>query len=1147
MNTWKTRAASLLLALCLLAGTALAAAPGAEAVIVISSAGQLEAFAKRCSLDAWSRGKTVRLTADLDLEGRDFAPIPTFGGTFLGEGHTIANLRIGAAGSNMGLFRYLQEGAVVQDLNVAGSVRPSGSAANVGGIVGSNAGAVRNCSFRGTVEGSSAVGGIAGLNRETGEIARSVTTGAVAGEEFTGGTAGRNLGALLRCENGASVNTATPDENTAVDVDSLTLSLEEAPGEGDADGGFLKSHSDTGGIAGYSGGVVYGCLNTGTVGYPHVGYNVGGVAGRQSGHLEGCANRGEVYGRKDVGGIVGQAEPDIALSAESGALERLRRELDALEALIDRALDRSEENGEAVSARLSGMGLTTDEARRHTEDLLDSLAGFTDENVSAVNGLSASVTRALGEAAPALEELSEVSGLAERLAGRLEEALDALGEAADGGADAASGAGAAAGMFRRAGEALTAAIRDFRSAAGALESAVVVHDQAAADAALADLSRSLEEFGSALEQASQAAEALHKALEAFPDLSGAGEIVKEQLAPALAGMGGALKQAGGALLAISVNTGLDWAQVRAALKESGTGFQKLESASERLNEAVAALRNTLEDLGGLSGRLGSAVRQLGDAAALAAPVGRGLERAFGILGSAADRLAEDGPTRLSPLGGEARDAGQGLFDSLADLSRELKDMHETVSGAGDQLAADLRAVSRQFSAVFDVLLDVLSDAREGGGTSRDLVEDASDENIAATRLGKVENCRNEAAVDGDRNVGGVLGAMSIEYGLDPEGDLELSLGGTYETRAVLQNCVNRGAITAKKDCAGGLAGRMDLGTALGCQNYGPVSSAGGSYVGGIAGYADGVVRDSFAKCALSGVNDIGGAAGWADRLVNCYAIATVLEGTERVGAVAGSGELENMEGNFFVDVGVAGVDGVSYAGRAESISFEELRALPGIPAEFAAFTLTLKAGEKVIKEIPFAYGQDLSKIQLPPVPEREGAYGSWPDFDVSGRNSDITLEAVYTPWVTLVASSEQEGRLPLALAEGQFTEDAVLHVRPASGTDGTWWEVALTGTDLGREDPVTLRLLNRTGGAAEVRELRDGGSQAARVDAGVNGSYLIVTMTGTSGTFQVVPARGIGPLRLALPAAALLVLLALLRMKKRKTGRPAGEEAAGKA
>lgn len=1146
MNTLKRRAASLLLALCLLAGAALPMARGAEDEITISSAEELLDFAGRCALDAWSRGKTVRLTADLDLGGAEFTPIPTFGGTFLGEGHKITNLHITAAGSNMGLFRYLQEGAEIRDLNVTGSVRPSGSAANVGGIVGNNAGAVRNCTFHGTVEGGSAVGGVAGLNRETGEIARTITTGTVTGEAYTGGAAGRNLGSLLQCENGAGVNTAPPDEDAAVDMDSLSLSLEgeSVPEDGD-DGGFLKNHSDTGGVVGWSNGVVYSCLNTGAVGYPHVGYNVGGVAGRQSGHLSGCTNRGPVYGRKDVGGVVGQAEPDVALSPESGTLERLRRELDTLETLIDRCLNRAEGNGDALSARLSAMGLTTDEARDHTEDLLDRLSGFTDENIDSINRLSASVTKALEDLTPALEELSGVSGRVETLADRLEDALDALGRAAEGGADVSAETSLAAGIFRRAGEALSAAVRDLRSAVEALQSAVVIHDQEAVNAALENLALSLETFGAALEQAGQAAEDLYKALEAFPELSGVREVLREQMAPALRGMGEALVQAGGALKTLKDNTGLDWSQVRTSLEEAGAGFRDLGSASERLNEAVAALQTALGSLGNLSGQLGGAVKELADAAALAAPMGRGLERAFGILGSVADGLAKDGPVQLIPLGDGVRNAGRGLFDSLTDLSQELEDLHETVSTAGDQLGADLRAVTRQFNTVFAVLLDVLSDAGDGDA-SRELVEDTSDENIAATRLGKVENCRNEAPVDGDRNVGGVVGAMSIEYGLDPEGDLELSLGGTYETKAVLQSSVNRGSVTAKKDCAGGLAGRMDLGTALGCENYGSVASTSGSYVGGVAGYADAVVRDSFAKCALSGGNDVGGVAGWADRLRDCYAIATVLEGTERVGAVAGSGEPENILRCFFVDTGLAGIDGVSYDGSAQPISFEELRALPDVPAEFAAFTLTLNIDGETVKEIPFAYGQDLSKLELPPVPEREDCYGAWPDFDTSGLNSDITLEAVYTPWVTLLASSEQEGKLALALAEGRFTGEAVLHVRPTlsstAPTEGTLWDITLTGTDLGPEEDVTLRLLNTTGGRAEVRQYQSG--RWVRLDAETNGSYLIVTTRGTHGTFNIAPAQGNGPLLpVLLAAAVLLILLAVLRLRKRKKQKTAEAKA----
>lgn len=741
MKRLTMRAASLLLALCLLTGLSLpvgAALPSASgAEITISSAGELEAFAKNCSLDTWSQGLTVRLTADLDLAGRTFTPIPTFGGTFLGEGHTIKNLQITAAGSNVGLFRYLQEGAVVRGLTVYGSVRPSGSAVNVGGIVGNNAGAVRNCTFNGAVEGKSAVGGVAG-----------------------------------------------------------------------------------------------------------------------------------------------QAEPDVALSADSGTLDRLRRELDTLENLIGRALDRAEGNGDSISAALSGMGA-------------------------------------------------------------------------------------------------------------------------------------------------------------------------------------ALRQTGGALGTIAANTSLDWDQVRAALKGADAGLQDLQNASERLNQAMTALQDTLGSLGSLSGQLGDALRELADAASLAGPVGRGLERALRILKTVAGDLSKDGPTQFTPLGEAARTAGRGLFDSLTDLSGQLEDLHAAVDRAGDQLAADPRAVSRQFNTVFQVLLSVLSDL-QGGADSRELVEDTSDENIAGTRYGKVENCRNERAVDGDRNVGGV------------------------------------------------------------------------------AGLSDGVVRESFAKCTLSGADDIGGIAGWADRMRDCRAIAAVLEGTERVGAVAGSGTLENIRNNFFIDTGTAGIDGVSYAGRAQPMTFEELRALPDVPAEFAAFTLTLKAGETIMKEIPFTYAQDLGRIGLPPVPELEGFYGEWPEFDTSGLHSDVLVEAVYYPWITLLDSAEQsgdqEGGLALALAEGQFTKEAALHVQPNPlGTSESVyaWDITLTGTDLGPEAEVPLRLLNQTGGKAEVRQYRDG--QWVPIRAKTNGSYLLVSMEGTGGTFQIAPARGNGTLLvLLLVLGVLLALPAVRQIKKRR-------------
>ena len=95
-----------------------------------------------------------------------------------------------------------------------------------------------------------------------------------------------------------------------MDADAAAI-LEEQAAADDETYHLLDGCFDTGGIVGYSSGVVQSCVNRGTVGYPHVGYNTGGIAGRQDSYLSGCTNSGTVYGRKDVGGIVGQAEPYV--------------------------------------------------------------------------------------------------------------------------------------------------------------------------------------------------------------------------------------------------------------------------------------------------------------------------------------------------------------------------------------------------------------------------------------------------------------------------------------------------------------------------------------------------------------------------------------------------------------------------------------------------------------------------------------------------------------------------------------------------------------------------------------------------------------------------------------------------------------------
>ena len=71
-----------------------ALAAGEDDIIYIHTAKDLCALSDSCAYDAWSRGKTVLLTADISLRGVDFEPIASFSGTFNGGGHTISGLTL---------------------------------------------------------------------------------------------------------------------------------------------------------------------------------------------------------------------------------------------------------------------------------------------------------------------------------------------------------------------------------------------------------------------------------------------------------------------------------------------------------------------------------------------------------------------------------------------------------------------------------------------------------------------------------------------------------------------------------------------------------------------------------------------------------------------------------------------------------------------------------------------------------------------------------------------------------------------------------------------------------------------------------------------------------------------------------------------
>ena len=320
---------SLVLCLLLLAGLAgIAYAQEDAEVVQISSLEAFLEFAENCRLDSYSTEKSFLLTVDIDLTGTDFDGIPIFCGTFDGGYHTISGLDIHSAGSAKGLFRHLEASATVKNLNVNGSVIPTGSRCQVGGIAGTNAGIIENCTFSGTVTGAEYAGGIAGLNEAGGLIAGCSAEGTVSAYHFSGGITGSNEGTVRDCTNYAGVNvTAQQNDIDISDINLGTLTNTES----------ATATTDIGGIAGYSSGIIRGCVNRGSVGYKHMGYNVGGIAGLQAGYVADCENYGAISGRKEVGGIVGQQEPQVVLRYQTDTIQILQSQFAVLSDLIDRA------------------------------------------------------------------------------------------------------------------------------------------------------------------------------------------------------------------------------------------------------------------------------------------------------------------------------------------------------------------------------------------------------------------------------------------------------------------------------------------------------------------------------------------------------------------------------------------------------------------------------------------------------------------------------------------------------------------------------------------------------------------------------------------------------------------------------------------
>lgn len=343
----------------------------------INSVDDFMDFANGCKRDSYSSGVVFRLNEDIDLTGTDFAGVPYFNGTFYGQGHTITFASLEISGSNQGFIRYIGPNGIVRELNIIGSIEVKGSQNAIGGLVGVNNGIVSKCSFSGSINGEDNVGGVCGINKDGAVLNECTNNASVLATNYTGGICGRNEGTITFCTNNGKVNTEEMDASLdlgAVDVGALNISQN------------VMNRNDVGGIAGYSSGVIRLCKNNGEIGYIHTGYNVGGIVGRQDGTVTICTNYGPVYGRKDVGGIVGQAEPFIESDYLSDKVDKTREDLNNL--------------NDTISGISSSISNTSAETKRYADELNNQYK----ETLETVSSNIAEITTSVSEAHPEAQE-----------------------------------------------------------------------------------------------------------------------------------------------------------------------------------------------------------------------------------------------------------------------------------------------------------------------------------------------------------------------------------------------------------------------------------------------------------------------------------------------------------------------------------------------------------------------------------------------------------------------------------------------------------------------------------------------------------------------------------------------------------------------
>ena len=1052
--------------------------------VSISTVDDFKAFAEQCYLDSWSVDRWVVLEADIDLSQTEFEPIPVFAGTFDGNGHTIYGFHNVGDGYVGGLFRYIAQTGTVKDLKLRGSVEGTGEKECIGSICGVNYGTIRNCSFIGTISGRDTVGGIAGTNGATGFITGCTIRGHVTGYYMTGGIVGLNHGYVSLCNNYSGIN---DDSEWVEEDDEMGSGLLLNIGDSDSDVEFY-SGVDTGGIAGYSDGAIGSCNNYGTVGYEHTGYNIGGIVGRQTGVVSFCINKGQVYGRKDVGGIVGQMEPHI----EVDEAESLRSAVNKLHDLIGRTLDDLQAGKNAVKADLDNLTAYGDGALSSGHSMADQLTEFVDTNVAQLRELNARMDYVIGQLPAVTEDLSAAASALGQFSDMMEQAVKDSGVELPtiSGGDIVNG-------------------NDHISVGSSVVTGTDANGSLGGE--IDNLQKETDELNQIADRIGGIIEKEDDSLREWSTLS---EEQQELLLVEIADLAENSRSTENTIVQMI-------SEVNRLDTESSS-----EQVEEDLDVAMDYLQSMADSMESAANRTKSIVNYLNDQPKVQ----------FVTLGDEFNKSRENFYDQLQGIADSLKSLTQNASDYSDLANADLKAVNDQLNIVFNLMADNLSgysglSVEEMYEEVSDDEIDSITTGRAESCTNRGIVKgDINIGGIAGSMAIDEEDPEDNAAGSIDYEVGRRFIMKCIIQDCVNDSYITAKKDGAggivgYMAHGIVTDSESYGSVESTEgNYVGGICGES-LTVIRKCFSLCDVS--GGKNVGGIAGYAN-TLKDCYAMVNVEAANGRKGA------------IAGQVATQEDVG----EDTEPNVCRNYYVDDVLYGIDNISYEGIAEPITYESLLAVAGVPREFRHLKVIYRVEDLYLGTEEVAYGASLADLNFPKFPEKEGSYGIWPDLSDAVMGGNLVIRGEYHDNVLVVESnekktsdSEDDYQRPYALVEQVFTEDTVLNVNlvtmnppeQAAEKEYVIYEVALENSGIKNGD-VVVRLLN---------PYEDGqvwgwsGSEWVQLESKSRGQYLQVDMTGTNGIFCIVKTES-NVLFIVAAAAGVAVVLILLIVLIRK-------------